>query len=333
MSRTESVTAVAGANFALVKYWGKRNEALNLPAVGSISITVDSLITTTSVAFKENGSGDSLTMNGEPATGSILERVSRFLDMVREMAGMNLSAVVKTENSFPTGAGLASSASGFAALALAASKAAGSTLPLRELSILARRGSGSAARSVFGGFVEMSRGNRDDGTDAVAKQSVPLDHWPLSVLVAVTDRSSKDVGSREGMAHSMTTSPFYADWVSGAENDLSQCRAAILERNFEKLADVSEFNCLKMHAVAMSSRPGLLYWNAATVRLLHEVRRMRSIGIPVFFTVDAGPQVKLICLPETISVVKTRLVGMPEVEKLVECGLGKGVSEKTGGGM
>ncbi len=333
MSRMESVTAVAGANFALVKYWGKRDEALNLPAVGSISITVDSLVTATSVAFEENDSGDSLTMNGEPATGSMQERISRFLDMVREMAGMNLSAVVKTENSFPTGAGLASSASGFAALALAASKVAGLNLSLRELSVLARRGSGSAARSVFGGFVEMSRGTRDDGTDAVAKQLSPLNHWPLSVLVAVTDRNPKDVGSREGMTHSMATSPFYAEWISGSENDLSQCRNAIQSRDFEKLADVSEFNCLKMHAVAMSSRPGLLYWNAATVRLLHEVRRMRSIGIPVFFTVDAGPQVKLICLPETISVVKTRLVGMPEVEKLIECALGKGVCELTGGGM
>ena len=331
MSKMGSATAVAGANFALVKYWGKRNEALNLPAVGSISITVDSLITTTSVAFEGNRPGDFLILNGEPATGTTLEKVSRFLDLVRELADINLSALVKTENSFPTGAGLASSASGFAALALAASKAAGLNLSLRELSILARRGSGSAARSVFGGFVEMSRGTRSDGGDAVAKQLSPPGHWPLSVVVAVTDLNPKDTGSRDGMMHSGATSPFYAEWVAGSEKDISQCRDAILERDFEKLADVSEFNCLKMHAVAMSSRPGLLYWNEGTVRLLHEVRRMRKDSVPVFFTVDAGPQVKLVCLPEAVSEVVRCLDGVPNLKKLIQCKLGESAHEVDGG--
>ena len=332
MSKIGNAIAVAGANFALVKYWGKRNDALNLPAVGSISITVDSLITKTSVAFKENGSGDSLTMNGELATGSMLARVSRFLDWVREMAGMKLSAVVKTENSFPTGAGLASSASGFAALALAASRAAGLALSPRELSILARQGSGSAARSVFGGFVEMRRGSRDDGRDAVAAELASPAHWPLSVVVAVTGLKPKDVGSRDGMTHSRETSPFYDTWVAGADKDLPQCRGAILERDFDKLADVSEFNCLKMHAVAMASRPGILYWNDTTVALIHEARRMRKDGIPVFFTVDAGPQVKFICLSKAAPQVKKRLVGWPGVKDLIECAVGKGVREWLGEG-
>lgn len=327
MSKIGNATAVAGANFALVKYWGKRDEALNLPAVGSISITVNALTTTTSVIFEESGSVDSLTMNGESATAETLEKVSRFLDLVREMAEIRLSAHVETENSFPTGAGLASSASGFAALALAASKAAGLNLSPGELSILARRGSGSAARSVFGGFVEMSRGVRSDGEDAVAKKLVPQDHWPLSVVVAVTDLNHKDVGSRDGMTHSRKTSPFYAEWVDGSEKDLSQCRDAVLKRDFEKLADLSEFNCLKMHAVALSSRPGLVYWNNTTIQLIHETRRMRSGGIPAFFTVDAGPQVKLVCLPESASAVANRLEGIAGVEKLIQCDLGEGAHE------
>ena len=332
MNRVGNATAVAGANFALVKYWGKRNETLNLPAVGSISITVDSLTTETSVEFTDAARGDFLLMNGEPATGEKLGKVSHFLDLIREMAGIEQSASVRTENKFPTGAGLASSASGFAALALAASKAAGLDLSPDELSILARRGSGSAARSVFGGFVEMIRGEREDGIDAKALQLESPAHWPLTVLVAVTDQSPKDVGSRDGMRQSRNTSPYYQSWIDGAKADLDQCRAAIRERDFEKLADVSEFNCLKMHAVAMTSRPGLLYWNPGTVRLLHEVRRMRSIGIPVFFTVDAGPQVKLICLPEAVSAVKASLEKLSEVKKLMECRLGDGVRERTGGG-
>ncbi len=331
MNRIGKATAVAGANFALVKYWGKRNEALNLPAVGSISITVDSLTTETSAEFVTSDQGDLLVMNGEPTTGEKLGKVSRFLNLVRDMAGIKQWASVRTDNRFPTGAGLASSASGFAALALAASKAAGLNLSSNELSILARRGSGSAARSIFGGFVEMIRGDRDDGTDARALQLEPSSHWSLSVLVAVTDKGTKDVGSRHGMMRSRETSPYYDNWVRGAKVDLDQCRTAILERDFEKLADVSEFNCLKMHGVAMTSRPGLLYWNAGTLRLIHEVRRMRSTGIPVFFTVDAGPQVKLICLPEAISVIKSHLEEIPEVKELVACGLGEGVCERTGG--
>ena len=162
-------TAVANANFALVKYWGKRNEALNLPAMGSISITVDKLNTTTSVVFREDDAPDSLVMNGKAVSGGILDKVNRFMDLVREMAGVTFPAAVTTQNNFPTGAGLASSASGFAALAMSASQAAGLNLSRREVSALARRGSGSAARSVFGGFVEMQTGFRSDGTDAAGQ--------------------------------------------------------------------------------------------------------------------------------------------------------------------
>ncbi|NOZ13712.1 MAG: diphosphomevalonate decarboxylase [Acidobacteria bacterium] len=331
MTKTGSAAAVAGANFALVKYWGKRDDRLNLPAAGSISITVDSLTTRTSVTFKDTKERDSLLMNGKAVSGKMLDKVSGFLNLVRNRAGIRQPASVETVNSFPTGAGLASSASGFAALALAASNAAGLNLSRHELSVLARQGSGSAARSVFGGFVEMNRGSRDDGEDAAATELAAAAHWPLTVTVAVTDLNPKDTGSRDGMALSRETSPFYPNWVAGADADLAECRKAVLNRDFGKLADVSEFNCLKMHGVAMSSRPGLIYWNDTTVRLIHEARRMRNDGIPVFFTVDAGPQVKFISLPEAALTVKTRLDGMPGIKELFSCSLGEGVCEAKGG--
>ncbi len=325
MNQNSRAAAVAGANFALVKYWGKRSHALNLPAVGSISITVDTLITRTSVTFRRDISADVLILNKRAETGMRLVQVTEFLDQVRELAGLTGKAVVRTDNTFPTGAGLASSASGFAALALAATKAAGLTLSQRELSVLARRGSGSAARSVFGGFVEMKRGSRADGQDAAAAPLLSAVRWPLSVLVAVTSRGPKETGSRNGMRHSAETSPFYSQWVADSDRDLSVCRDAILNRDFEKLAEVSEFNCLKMHAVAMSSRPGLLYWNSGTVRLIHETRRMRQSGIPVFFTIDAGPQVKLISPPEAVPEILKWLNGIPEILERFRCAVGEGV--------
>ncbi len=321
--------ATARANIALIKYWGKRNRddaALNLPAVGSLSITLDALATRTRIRFDDAFEQDSLRLNGREESAA---RLTPFLDICRQLAGRPAFAAVESDNNFPTGAGLASSASGFAALAAAAAAALELELAPAELSALARRGSGSAARSIFGGFVEWQRGERDDGSDSHAEPLADAEHWPLRVLVAVTDEGPKHTGSTDGMTRTEFTSPYFDAWVEGQDADLAEARAAVLARDFEKLADVSEFSCLKMHASAMAARPGVVYWNGATVDALNAVRALRGKGVPAFFTVDAGPQVKAICLPEAEAALRETLAALNGVKRVIASGLGAGVEVKT----
>lgn len=326
--------STARANIALIKYWGKRSRsvdggaALNLPAVGSLSITLDALATRTRVRFGAVENRDVLRLNGrEDAAASV--RLTRYLDIFRRQAGRNEFALVESENNFPTGSGLASSASGFAALAAAAAAAIGIEPSATELSALARQGSGSAARSIFGGFVEWHRGNEEDGSDSYAEPLAPAEHWPLRVVIAVTDEGAKAVGSTDGMTRTEFTSPYFDAWVDGQEHDLANARAAILARDFEKLADVSEYSCLKMHASALASRPGVIYWNGATIEALNAVRGLRAKGIPAFFTIDAGPQLKAVCLAESEAAVRETLLAVPGVKRVITSGLGTGVEVKV----
>ena len=314
-------TSIAHANIALVKYWGKRNRELNLPVVGSISITLEALKTTTTVRFREDLEGDSFALNGKSEAHKA-SRVFEFIDLVREASGLSLRAEIISENNFPTGSGLASSASGFAALALSATTAAGLELTSAELSVLARRGSGSAARSLFGGFVEMMRGQRSDGSDAFATQLAAVEAWPLGVLVCITDPKEKSISSTVGMTATAATSPYYESWISSSDADLEEMREAITHRDFEHLATVTERSCLKMHGLMLSSDPGLLYWNSTTVELIHHVRRLRAGGVPVCFTIDAGPQVKIICPMDRLQEVAASLEGIDGVVDVFESALG-----------
>ncbi|RFF28781.1 MULTISPECIES: diphosphomevalonate decarboxylase [unclassified Wenzhouxiangella] len=314
-------TARAGANIALVKYWGKRDPQLNLPAAGSISITLAGLETRTTVTPDPTLGSDRFFLDGvEQSPG----RVGAMLDLLREMAGETTPCRVDSCNNFPTGAGLASSASGFAALVTAGARAFELEISEDRRSGLARLGSGSAARSIFGGFVEMDAGELEDGSDAVAHPLLAADAWPLEVVVAVTESSSKAVGSRDGMNHTMQTSPYYPAWVETVAADLETARAAIVARDFEALAEVSEHSALKMHASMLAARPGLVYWNPATLACLHAVRALRSGGVGVFFTVDAGPQVKAVCLPGEGERVVDVLRGQPGVHDVMVTGLGAG---------
>ena len=223
----------------------------------------------------------------------------------------------------PRGIGLASSAAAFAALALAASRAAGLALDPSGLSALARRGSGSAARSIFGGFVEWHRGERADGVDSFAEPLAPVDHWDLRTIVAITSTAPKAVSSRDGMLRT-AASPFYPAWVAGAEADLAEARAAIRARDLEALGLVAEHSALKMHAAALAARPPLVYWRAATVECMHRVWALRTDGVAAFFTIDAGPQVKVLCAPEDAARVAAVLESVPGVERILECGPGRG---------
>ena len=314
----------ARANIALIKYWGKADPDLNTPAVGSISVTLDSLWSDTEVEFDARLTSDTLVLDGDSRPEQ-LERVSRCLDLLRERAGVKAYARVISDNNFPTGAGLASSASGFAALSAAAATALELDLSPRELSIVARRGSGSAARSVFGGYVEMHAGSAADGSDSFAEPLLAADAWPLEVAIAITERGEKDVSSRAGMESSASTSPYYPAWVATSESDLRAGREAILGHDFDALAQIAEHSCLKMHAAAMANRPPLVYWNPATLRCLQEVKALRDTGLPVFFTIDAGPQLKAIYEPSARPTVVGALRELRGVEDVIVSGLGSGV--------
>ena len=313
--------AQAQPNIALIKYWGKRDAALNLPVVGSLSITLDGLWTRTEVRFDPRLEHDRFLLDGREDAKQ-LKRASACLDLLRASARLASRAEILSTNNFPTGAGLASSASGFAALVVAGDAALGLGLSRAEQSVLARRCSGSAARSIFGGYVEWAHGQRDDGEDSVAYPILDADAWPLRVAVAITSTAEKEIGSTAGMNRTAGTSPFQHAWISGQENDLAEARAAVTTRDFERLAAISEHSCLKMHALALAAQPGLLYWNAATVACMHRVRALRAQGLPVFFTIDAGPQVKAVCEFSAAAQVAAALRDVPGVLDVIETGLG-----------
>ena len=310
-------TARAQPNIALIKYWGKRDTRRNLPAVGSISVTLDALHTRTTVDFDEALSADALTINGlDDADG--LPRVSRCLDAV---AGPRRArARVTSESNFPVAAGLASSASAFAALVVAGAAAIGRDASVDELSALAGAASGSAARSLYGGFVELA--NEGDGIDVKTIRDAAS--WPLRVVIAITTDARKPVGSGKAMEQSRKSSPFYDRWINEQPADLDVARAAIADRDFDKLGAVAEHNCLKMHSVMWTSRPPAVYWNAATLDCLTTVRQLQSRGVGVFFTIDAGPQVKAICLPEHEADVRDALAATSGVTDVRVSGLGAG---------
>ena len=310
-------TARANVNVALVKYWGKRDTTLNLPATGSISLTLDGLWVEATCRVVADGA-DTCVIDGAPGPSPDHERVLRFVALVRHEAQMAMPMQVRTTSGVPTGVGLASSAAAFAALAAAGSRAAGLRLEPPALSALARRGSGSAARSIFGGFVEWRRGERPDGLDSIAEPLLGPADWDLRMVVAVTSSARKAVGSGDGMRRA-AASAFYPAWVAGAEHDLAEARAAIAARDLEALGLVAEHSALKMHAVGMAARPPLLYWRGATIECLHRVWALRAEGTAAFVTIDAGPQVKVLCQPSDAERVAAALRDVAGVERVLTC--------------
>jgi diphosphomevalonate decarboxylase len=311
---TYSATALANPNIAFIKYWGNRDPILRIPANGSISMNLEGLETRTTVTFDAGLRQDQLTLNGQTADEEGRRRVSNFLDRVRAMAGSDLCAQVESQNNFPTGAGIASSASAFAALSLAASAAAGLQLSEQERSRLARCGSGSACRSVPGGFVEWQAGTDDESSYAYSL--APAGHWDLVDCVAVVSQAHKPTGSTQG--HALTeSSPLQAARVAGAAGRLEACREAIRQRDFAALAAVAELDCNLMHAVMMTSQPPLLYWQPATLAVLHAVQEWRAGGLQVFYTIDAGPNVHVLCPAEVSPEVTGRLRQIEGVKEVL----------------
>jgi diphosphomevalonate decarboxylase len=321
-SEHKSVEAIACANIALVKYWGKRDHILNLPAVGSISITLKDLQTKTKVLFRPDLKEDILKINEQNATNQQQQRVENFLDIIRNKYKVSYFAEVNSINNFPTGAGLASSASAFAAISLASTGALGLRLSKSQLSVLARRGSGSAARSIYGGFVEMKTGTDPEGNDDYAVQLETENYWDLRIIILITSKEQKSIGSTAAMNSCADTSAYYQPWVDSSVSDLREMRDAIQKKDLTKLGEIAEVSALKMHALTLSAKPPIIYWNSATIQLIHMIQKLRREGIPAYFTIDAGPQIKVITLPGYVSKLVNEFKDISEIREIIETAIG-----------
>jgi diphosphomevalonate decarboxylase len=316
-----SGAAAAHPNIAFIKYWGNQNQDLRIPANSSLSMNLAELETRTQVSFDPSLQEDHLILDGKPVAGEGLERVRTLLGRIRELGDLSAPAKVISQNNFPAGAGIASSASAFAALAMAGAKAAGLKLSEKELSALARTGSGSASRSIPGGFVEWQAG-KDHGTSYAYSIAEP-EHWELVDLVALISSEHKEIGSTRG--HQLAdTSPLQTARVDDAERRLKICRKAILEQDFPIFANIVEEDSSLMHAVMMTSKPPLYYWQPGTMEVMQAVEAWREDEIAVCFTIDAGPNVHVICLESEKDEVKRKLNSLKSVKSILECTPGGG---------
>lgn len=310
-----TATSIAHPNIAFIKYWGNRDSSLRIPLNGSISMNLDGLETCTSVTFDSSLNSDEFELNGKPSDANQLNRVSNFLDLVRRQAQASLHARVESKNNFPTGAGIASSAAAFSALALAASKAIGLELDEKDLTRLARRGSGSASRSIPDGFVEWLPGKTDK--DSYAVSISPASHWDIVDIIAIVKSGEKKVGSTEG--HDIApSSALQAARVADAPRRIEVCREAILKRDFGTLAAIMELDSDMMHSVMMTSSPPLFYWEPASLKIIKSVPVWRSQGLSCAYTLDAGPNVHVLCPASTAKEVMEQLQKIEGVDSLLE---------------
>jgi diphosphomevalonate decarboxylase len=317
-------SGVAHPNVALSKYWGKRPGGGNVPAVPSLSVTLAALETRTHVRFDASLENDRLVMNGAIAGAEATARVSALLDRVRLAARDERRAEVRSMNDFPTASGLASSASGFAALAWTAVRAAGLAWSASLVSDLARRSSASAARSVFGGFVELDAGaSGAHESDVLSAHAVaPAGHLPLVVLVCVTTEAQKAISSSDGMRLTMERSPYARAWLDEAPRLHARLRDALLARDFAAVGELAEASSFAMHASAIAAR--LVYWNAATMNALVAVRALRAEGVQAFASIDAGPHVKVLVLEPDVSRARAAMAAAPGVRRVIDSRVGGG---------
>jgi len=309
-------TVRAGSNIAFIKYWGVDDIAINLPQSNSISMTLADAHTTTTVAWDADHqlATDAITLDGVRLDERKAARLVRHLDRIRVLAGVDYRAQVVSENNFPMASGIASSASGFTALTVAGCTAVGLTLDTTRLSALARLGSGSASRSLFGGFVEWERGT-DDAT-SVAHQLYGADHWALYDLVAVVSSAEKAVSSEGG--HGLAaSSPLNRARVAWVNTVLPSVRQAIAARDLAHLGPIIEQDALAMHAVMMTSSPALFYWQPGTLEIIQALQQWRADGLNAYFTIDAGPNLHVLCEAADVATVEERLASLPTVQRVI----------------
>lgn len=314
----------AYSNIALIKYWGKEDEELAIPMNSSLSMTLDCFYTETEVSFEKDLDRDIFYLDGEEESASSLKRVIDFLDLFRKEAGIDTRARVTSENFIPTAAGLASSASGFAALGGALNIATGLNMDMKELSSYIRRGSGSGTRSVYGGFVEWQKGNSSETSYAVKLDD---GDWDVAMVILVLNKNKKAISSREGMKRTVETSPFYRGWVENAATDIVDMKKAIERRDIVSMGEIAERNSLMMHGTMLGAKPPILYWQKETLEAMDLVRGLRERGIPCYFTMDAGPNVKILCKKSDSDIIVGELSRTFDNSMIIKSGIGKGITE------
>lgn len=306
--------ATAPANIAFIKFWGKKDESLRLPANGSISMNLSEVNTRTSVEFSIDYKTDYVEIDGNVSEGKELERVIRHLDLIRSEAGINFKAKVVSKNNFPKGTGIASSASGFAALTMAASKALNLKLSEKKLSVLARLGSGSACRSIPDGFVQWKEGRSSESSYAYS--IYPPDYWKIRDVIALVGDVSKKVSSTEGHTR-VESSPFFKARLLSINHKIKEIKHALKTKNFTKFGEIIEEEAINMHSVMMTSCPPLFYWTAKTFEIIQAIGDWREEGLEAYFTIDAGPNVHVICLEKDVDMVKRRLLQIKGIKNII----------------
>lgn len=306
-------TAIAPANIAFIKYWGKKDEKLMLPENGSISMNLSNLTTTTTVEFNSEYKKDLIIINNK-TDDKETNRVVKQLDLIRKKASFNYKAKVVSNNNFPDGTGLSSSASGFAALTLAASNAAGLNLSEKNLSVLARQGSGSACRSIPDGFVEWLEGNTSD--ESYASSLYPPNYWTIVDVVAIVSRDKKDTSSSAGQKIA-STSPFFPVRRTQINKKINLLKKLLKEKNFTEFGQLIESEALELHAIMLTSNPSLIYWQPETIMMMKLVRKWRSDGLEVYFTLNTGQDTHLIVEEKNMEQLIKRLKKVREIKKII----------------
>jgi len=321
-NKMQQVTVQTNANVALIKYWGKRNEQLFLPTKTSLSVALSGLTTTTTI--RNTLEKHDLISFISGISESSHKKIIDFIDFFRARYSIKQFFAVTTHNNFPTAAGLASSASGFAALALALNAQCKLNLSEQELSVLARYGSGSACRSIYGGFVVWHKGEKQDGSDSYAEQLFDHNHWPeLRILVIVVKNDEKKISSRNGMRITTNTSPSYKNWLSHSEQRVILIIKAIEKKDFELVGTLAQADWTGMQQTMLDAQPQLDYWTTVSHDVMHAVKQLRATGVSCYFTTDAGPNVKLICLDKDIPIITRTIKTIRGVLDTIECTIGQ----------
>ncbi len=298
-------TAVACANAGLIQQWGVTDAALNLPANGSISLTLAGLEVTTTVHWRVELTRDRITLDGQAPNDALARRITIHLDHVRRLSGQSSRAEVTIQSTFSPRMGLNIAAPLFASLSMAATAAAGVELSMRALTALARLGAGSACQSIPGGFVEWHTGATHEAS--CAESIAGAEHWPLVDLIAVVSGAGRHMNDITEGHRLAATSPLQATRLLGAAARLAACREAILMRDFERLAAAAELDTGLVHAIAITSSPAVFYWAPVTLTILERVRAWRAAGLAVCYSVDPGPNVHCLCEPGDAANVEVQL--------------------------
>ncbi|PKM66912.1 MAG: hypothetical protein CVU94_06945 [Firmicutes bacterium HGW-Firmicutes-19] len=311
------ITARAHANIALVKYWGKQDEKNVIPYNSSLSLTLDQLYTDTTI---ESSKKDEFILNGTKQKEVESEKIFKFIERFRNLSEREDHIRISSFNNFPTAAGLASSASGFAALAIAANRYFNVNLPKKELSVITRFGSGSATRSLFGGFVIWQKGEIPYAFEFDSAD------WDIAMIVVMTSKEVKVISSKEAMRRTVDTSPYYPAWVEGAKSDIESIKRAIKRHDFATVGEITESSALRMHASMMAARPPVLYWQPDTIKVLQQVKSLRSEGFECYATMDAGPNVKILTRKSQVQTIYEKLSEGINKENMIICLPGEGAT-------